>query len=68
MPQCNKVVKDTTSGLFLKTYATDIGNCEFGSILTALCFDNQAQADATAADLNSQTSPERFIGQNPPPR
>lgn len=68
MPSCNKVVKDTVTGLFLKTYATQIENCEFAGISLALCFDNQEQADATAADLNTQSSQGRFIGTNPPPR
>lgn len=68
MPQNYFVVKDTVTGLFLKTYSTQIENCTFGNAAEALHFATLEDATTTANDLNLQSTADRFIGQNPPPR
>lgn len=69
MSQCNFVIKDQVTGLFLTTYSTDVNQCQWGSQGQFVCFDTQQQATDTANDMNSQLSAEgRFIGINPPPR
>ena len=68
MPQqCNYVIKDNFTGLYCTSYATQLEHCLWGNITNAVCFETQAQAEASIAawDLGEQ---QRFIGQQPPPR
>lgn len=67
MPQCNYVIKDNTTGLFLTFYSTVLANCGWGNVQDAICFDDASVA--LTNDMNTQAGEEdRFIGQNPPPR
>jgi len=63
------VVKDTTTGLFCKTYSTSVNDCEWGNENQALEFPTLAGAESAANDMNMQLSVDgRFIGERPRPR
>ncbi len=64
MPQ-TWVVKDTVTELFLTSYSTDIGNCQWGNVGHAVTFLTQASANAAIGSWGDTEG--RYVGQNPPP-
>ena len=65
--QCNFVVKALANDLFLTSYSTVLGNCQWGNVQDAVCFDTQEQANNTISSWGQEPG-VNFVGQNPPPR
>ena len=68
MPANYFLIYDTQTGLWLKTYSTDLPQCTWGYSIEALHFDTQALADAAINSWSGGSQGGRFIGKNPPPR
>lgn len=68
MPQQCLAIQDTVTGLWLISWdpVNHIGT--FGNSKSAICFTDEESRQSVIDYLNSQTGPNRFIGQNPPPR
>lgn len=72
MPANYKIIFDSQTGLFLKTYSTSLPNCTWDVPLNAMHFNGtetqtpQQQADAAITSWG-ETPGQRFIGSNPAP-
>lgn len=66
MPQCNFVIYDSQTQLFLIGWNSKLTQCLWGSD-NFVCFSTQEQADSVITAWG-ETPGQRYIGQNPPPR
>lgn len=60
---CNFVIYDSVTGLYLTSYSTRLENCSWGNLKDALCFETKELADAAIATWGDTTG--RFSS-NPP--
>lgn len=64
---CQLAIQDTLTGLWLKTYSTNLENCVFDSASEALCCDalSQPEYQGMLDNMNEQAGSARFIGGHP---
>lgn len=65
MPSNYFIIEDTSNNTWLTIYSSDLSQCQWGVVLSAIHYATQQDADNAIAawNLGEQT---RFIGKNPP--
>lgn len=69
MPQQCLAIQDTQTGLWLIGWNPQTQQGTFGNSKNAICFTDEESRSSVLSYLNSSDpNPNRFIGQQPPPR